>query len=172
MSKSVIVINGKGGVGKDTCVDAVAKKYVVLNCSSITPIKCVAEELGWDFYDKSDKARKFLSDLKLLSSEFNNFPFHYLLNKYTQFMNIEGADVMFVHIREPEEIAKFKARIPGCKTLLIKSNRVDRDFGNVADDNVENYDYDYVYHNDKTLDEVDDDFLRFFEERILEGEST
>ncbi len=167
MSKPIIVINGKGGVGKDTCVDAVAKKYVVLNCSSITPIKDVASLLGWDFDDKSDKARKFLSDLKLLSSKFNDFPFNYLIQRYKWFMDMESVDVMFVHIREPKEIAKFKAHVPGCKTLLIKSNRVNRDFGNVADDNVDNYDYDYVYHNDKPLDEVGDDFLSFFEERIL-----
>lgn len=172
MSKPVIVINGKGGVGKDTCVDAVATKYMVLNCSSIAPIKDVASLLGWDFDDKSDKARKFLSDLKLLSSKFNDFPFNYLIQRYKWFMTMENPQVLFVHIREPKEIAKFKDRVPGCKTLLIKSNRVDRVFGNMADDNVENYEYDYVYHNDKPLDEVDDDFLRFFEERIMEGEST
>ena len=172
MDKTVIVINGRGGVGKDTCVDAVARKYVVLNCSSITPIKVVAEELGWDFFDKSDKARKFLSDLKMLSSEFNNFPFKYLMNKYNWFMTSDTMKVMFVHIRESEEIAKFKANVPECKTLLIKSKRTERDFGNVADDNVDNYDYDYVYHNNKPLDEVDADFLKFFEEQILEGGST
>jgi len=172
MKKTVIVINGRGGVGKDTCVDAVARKYVVLNCSSIAPIKTVAEDLGWDFFDKSDKARKFLSDLKMLSSEYNDFPFKYLLNKYDWFMTSDTMKVMFVHIREPEEIAKFKANVPECKTLLIKSNRVERDFGNEADDNVDNYDYDYVYHNDKPLDEVDADFMKFFEEQILGGEST
>lgn len=172
MDKTVIVINGKGGVGKDTCVDAVARRYVALNCSSITPIKKAAEMLGWDYGDKSDKARKFLSDLKMLSSEFNNFPFSYLLNKYAWFMSTESIDVMFVHIREPKEIARFKECIPDCKTLLIKSNRTERDYGNVADDNVDNYDYDYVYHNDKPLDEVDADFLKFFEERILKGGST
>lgn len=169
MEKTVIVINGRGGVGKDTCVDAVSRKYVVLNCSSITPIKQAADILGWNFCDKSDKARKFLSDLKMLSSEFNDYPFIYLLKVHSQFMDSDKAEVMFVHIREPKEIAKFKARVPECKTLLIKSNRTERDYGNVADDNVDNYDYDYVYHNDKPLDEVETDFLKFFEERILKG---
>ena len=155
MQKKVIVINGRGGVGKDTCVDVVARKYVVLNCSSITPIKKAAEMLGWDYGDKSDKARKFLSDLKMASSEFNDFPFTYLLDKYRWFMETEGVDVMFVHIRE-----------------LIKSNRTERDYGNLADDNVDNYDYDFVYRNDKPLYEVEADFLKFFEEQIFRGDST
>lgn len=166
-NKYVIVINGKGGVGKDTCVDAVASKYVVLNCSSITPIKRAAELLGWDYDDKSDGARKFLSDLKMASSEYNDFPYRYLLNKYERFISYGSAQVMFVHIREPKEIARFKAKIPECKTLLIKSNRAERDFGNMADDGVDDYNYDYVYHNDKSLDEVTDDFLKFFENTIL-----
>lgn len=163
MEKKIIVINGRGGVGKDTCVDAVARKYVVLNCSSITPIKQAADILGWNFCDKSDKARKFLSDLKMLSSEFNDYPFIYLLKAHSHFMDLDKAEVMFVHIREPKEIAKFKARVPECKTLLIKSKRTERDYGNVADDNVDSYDYDYVYHNDKPLEEVEADFLEFFE---------
>jgi hypothetical protein len=41
----------------------------------------------------------------------------------------------------------------------------------VADDNVDSYEYDYVYHNDKPLAEVDDDFLSFFEENIMGKES-
>lgn len=166
-NKYVIVINGKGGVGKDTCVDAVASKYIVLNCSSITPIKRVAEILGWDYDDKSDGARKLLSDLKMASSKYNDFPYRYLLNKYEQFISGDSAQVMFVHIREPNEIARFKAKISECKTLLIKSRRTERVFGNVADDNVDNYDYDFVYYNDKPLDEVADDFLKFFENTIL-----
>lgn len=164
MEKKIIVINGKGAVGKDTLCDAVARKYVVLNCSSITPIKAVAEDLGWDRdNDKSDRARKFLSDLKMLSSQFNDFPFRYLMTKYDGFTADQNAQVMFVHIREPKEIAKFKAQVPNCKTLLVKSKRVERDFGNTADDNVDSYDYDYVYHNDKPLEEVEADFLEFFE---------
>ena len=162
-AKKVIVINGKGGVGKDTLCDAVSRKYAVLNCSSITPIKDAAEQLGWGSNDKSDKARKFLSDLKMLSSGFNDFPFNYLLDMYDWFVDNETAQVMFVHIREPEEIAKFKAKIPECKTLLVKSSRVERTFGNMADDNVDSYNYDYVYYNDKPLEEVEADFMEFFE---------
>ena len=47
MKKYVVIINGKGGVGKDTLCDIVSKKYCVNNVSSITPIKQIAQIGGW-----------------------------------------------------------------------------------------------------------------------------
>ena len=43
MNKIVIIINGRGGVGKDTLCDFAAKHYKVENISSITPIKDLAK---------------------------------------------------------------------------------------------------------------------------------
>ena len=48
MKKAVIVINGAGGVGKDTLCDLAAKHFNVYNVSSITPIKEIASLCGWD----------------------------------------------------------------------------------------------------------------------------
>jgi adenylate kinase len=62
MNKAVIIINGAGGVGKDTICDLAAKHFKVKNISSITPIKELAARCGWGG-EKDDKARKFLSDL-------------------------------------------------------------------------------------------------------------
>ena len=39
MKKTVIVINGAGGVGKDTLCEFAEKHFKVMNVSSITPIK-------------------------------------------------------------------------------------------------------------------------------------
>ena len=36
MEKRVVIINGKGGVGKDTLCNIIGKKYAVKNISSIT----------------------------------------------------------------------------------------------------------------------------------------
>lgn len=46
MNKIVIIINGRGGVGKDTLCDFAAKHYKVENISSITPIKDLAKLCG------------------------------------------------------------------------------------------------------------------------------
>ena len=48
MKKTVIVINGAGGVGKDTLCDAVALHLPTCNISSITPIKEIARTFGWN----------------------------------------------------------------------------------------------------------------------------
>ena len=43
MNKTVLVINGAGGVGKDTLCAMAAEKFRVENISSITPIKEIAK---------------------------------------------------------------------------------------------------------------------------------
>ena len=61
--KLVIVVNGSGGVGKDTLCNFVGEKYASESVSSIDPIKKLAAECGWDG-GKDDKSRRFLAELK------------------------------------------------------------------------------------------------------------
>ena len=86
MKKAVIVINGRGGVGKDTLCDMAAKSFKTLNVSSITPIKEIAKMCGWDGA-KDDKSRKFLADLKKLSVEYNDYPTVWAAEKYKEFLS-------------------------------------------------------------------------------------
>ena len=142
MEKTVIVINGAGGVGKDTLCEFAEKHFRVMNISSITPIKEVAAMCGWKG-EKSDKARKFLSDLKALSIEYNDYPTVWATEQYMKFLSSDF-EIMFVHIREAEEIEKFVAATAGkAKTLLIRGGeRMTKSvYGNASDDRVENYKY-------------------------------
>lgn len=158
-NKLTIIINGRGGVGKDTIVDIVSKHFDVVNLSSITPIKEIAKMYGGWAGGKELKDRKFLSDLKALFTAYNELPTKYLKEEYNKFIH-STSDVCFMHIREPEEIEKMVKALNGeCKTLLIKGRMDDKCYGNKSDDNVENYPYDYVYNNIKPLSEVEEDFL-------------
>ena len=144
MKKIAIVINGQGGVGKDTLCELAQESYSIYNVSSITPIKEIAKIFGWDGA-KDDKSRKFLADLKALSVDYNDYPTRWLKERYEEFLT-STHQIMFVHIREPEEIAKFVKATDGlAKTLLIRGGeRVRKSaYGNSADDLVENYFYDY-----------------------------
>jgi len=159
MKKVAIVINGAGGVGKDTLCELAAKHFKVKNISSITPIKEVAALCGWDG-TKDNKARKFLSDLKNLCVEYNNYPTVWAKRQYDDFLESDE-EIMFVHIREAEEIKKFvKATGGAARTLLVRGGKrmSNEKYGNVSDDEVENYNYDYYFLNENTLDVAEAEF--------------
>lgn len=158
--KKVIVINGKGGSGKDTMCEIANKKYSVMNISAITPIKHAASLIGWNG-EKTDAARKFLADLKELSVAYNDFPNRYLIAQYEDFLKSQH-QILFVHIRESDQIVRFISSIDGpVSTLLIRRPGQVSSYGNSADDNVESFDYDHIYVNSKPLTEVENDFLDF-----------
>ena len=165
MKKVCIVINGRGGVGKDTLCDFSAKHFKVKNVSSITPIKNIATMCGWDG-TKDNKSRKFLSDLKSLCIEYNDYPTRWAKGEYEEFL-ASDEDIMFVHIREPEEILKFvRATDNRAKTLLIRAGKrmSNEKYGNASDDSVEDYAYDYYYTNDKDLDLAEAEFVELLRE--------
>lgn len=163
--KIVIVINGKGGSGKDTICDIVSSQYETRNISSITPIKEIASAYGGWTGGKTDRDRKFLSDLKELFTKYNDLPTRYCVSEYKKFMSSPTEEVMFVHIREPEQIAHFTNSISGTPviTLLIRGGKSHENYGNKSDDMVENYNYDYVYDNTTTLEDLPSSFMHFFE---------
>ncbi|MCM1215932.1 MAG: hypothetical protein NC548_15605 [Lachnospiraceae bacterium] len=174
--KVIIIINGKGGVGKDTLINFTRLEYGgVSMISAIDPIKEIAKQYGYSENDKNDKARKFLSDLKRVFIEWNELPMQYLLSGIESF--VDGPDdILFIHIREKSEIDKLKDAIVKkyqCTkiklfTLLVKNKRIDdKTFGNESDDDVDNYNYDLIYHNDKILGAAKFDWLLFFEEKVV-----
>jgi hypothetical protein len=162
MKKTVFVINGAGGVGKDTLCHLAANHFKVYNVSSIDPIKEIAAMTGWAG-EKTDKARKFLSDLKRLTIDFNNYPTLWGKARFDEFMQSDN-EIMFFHIREAEEIKKYVEATGGlAKTLLIRGgDRMSKShYGNVSDDDVEKYDYDYYFVNDKSFEETEQAFCDF-----------
>ena len=169
MNKTVIVINGQGGCGKDTICNIMAKYYKIKNISTVDPIKDIAKYAGWNG-EKGDKARKMLAELKQVFIEYNDLPLNYVISECEKF-SLDENDVMFVHCRESEEIAKIVKALPlHTITLLVKRN--DKFFkrkvyGNYADDGVENYDYDFVYSgNNETTAQLEESFMKYFEETV------
>ena len=170
--KKVFVINGKGGSGKDTFVENVNKYIPSDNYSSIEYIRRIASLLGWDG-SKSDKNRKFLSDLKMLSTEYNDMPFQDMIQYINHFLisMYNTNELLFVHIREPKEI---KRLVEFCENINIdihtvyihNSKLISRTYNNDADDNTEDYAYDYIVDNSSDLEHLDcevRDFIKYFE---------
>ncbi|MBQ8350846.1 MAG: hypothetical protein IJY20_02225 [Clostridia bacterium] len=161
MKKLVFVINGRGGVGKDTLCDFAARAFSVKNVSSITPVKELAAQVGWQG-EKTDRARRFLSDLKALLVDYNDYPTVWATEQYHAFL-ASDAQIMFLHIREGKEIDKFVRATAGqAKTLLIRRAAVHQEaYGNRSDDEVENYTYDYIFDNDLPLEEAEGAFVSY-----------
>ena len=84
MKKLVMVMNGKGGVGKDALCQALESRFSVVNISSITPIKEIASQHGWQG-EKTPEARRFLAELKRVFVEYNDLPTRYLVEQYGAF---------------------------------------------------------------------------------------
>ena len=162
------ILNGTACSGKDLFVQIVSDylseqtpPIQVKNISSVDNIKKAAELLGWDGV-KNEKGRKFLSDLKDISTALYDAPMKYMESYLTPHWN---KCVKFFHIREPFEITKFVTKYPATKTILIKRKNV-VEYDNHADAKVEDYDYDYIIYNYGTLEEYKEIVEKFCEERI------
>ena len=152
--KKVYIINGAAGVGKDTFVE-IAKYFFFLhgalttfNISSVDKVKEAAILLGWDEI-KDEKGRKFLSDLKDISTENYEGPYHYMLNK----INSKNEGIFFLHIRENQEIKKFVERNPDTKTIAVIRDNVTT-YNNHADKNAYDYDYDIIINNLSSIQDL------------------
>ena len=163
MEKKIVIINGSGGVGKDTFVEFCNEFVAVKNISSVDKVKESAKILvGWNG-EKDDKSRKLLVDLKALSIAYNDYPMRYIQEEMEKFRQHPEEKIMFVHIREISEIEKVKQMLQA-KTLLITSARVEKIMTNHSDANVEQYQYDYSITNDGTLEELKEKAKQFVRE--------
>lgn len=160
IQKQIYVINGSGGVGKDTFVELVSvelnnllkKFHTVVNFSSVDKVKEIAKEIGWNG-GKTEKDRKFLSDLKALTKNYCDMPFNSMKDKVSEFLNDSKTYVLFLHIREPEEIRRAVEEF-GAKTILIIRNQAKQITSNNSDKNVFDYVYDFTIDNSGTIEDL------------------
>lgn len=174
----VVIINGMPMVGKDQfcnyCMDYMTKKGIKGGIiSTVDLVKEIATSLGWDGI-KTPKDRKFLSDLKNLLTEWNDVPFTFIQKSiretylhFTQKLQVpQDRIIFFVHCREPEEIKRF-VEVYGATTLIIRRKEYeDLKQSNDSDKNVLNFKYDYEIYNDKGLDELQMEAIKFVDEMV------
>lgn len=161
----IVVINGKGGCGKDTfvtmCRDVLGITKI-LNVSTVDFVKEVAEHCGWDG-TKTPENRKFLSDLKDVLTQWNDVPLKKVCQDIKTWQHIWIASgeydkaVVFIHCREPKEIKKLCKELNTYNpiTLLIRRDAAESvEQMNHADNEVLNYEYDYTIPNNGSLSEL------------------
>ena len=141
--------------------------------STIDFVKRIVMQVGWNGL-KEPKDRKFLSDLKDLLTEYNDAPFTIVEEQirqtyfhFTKEMGVpEDKIVFFVHCREPKEIQKFVDRL-GAETLIIRREEVEKlPQSNHADEEVLNYTYTYEIKNDKGIEELEKEAMKFVDNLV------
>ena len=151
--KKIYILNGVGCSGKDTFVTYLSKYVSTYKYSIVDLVKEVAKHLGWDG-SKTEKDRKFLSDLVDLATKYNDIPYKDVASIVRDFKNnlIED-EVLIIDMRDPKDIARAVETF-GAETILIRNPNVRKIESNHADRDVENYEYDYIIENDGTLEQL------------------
>lgn len=166
----VVIVNGKPGVGKTTfencCEDILGSAYCNYR-STVDKVKELAIEAGWHG-EKDLKARKMLSDLKDLFTEYNDMPLKDIIKYLSGWENDLAyygvgyrSHVLFVDDREPEHIDRLKKELNAITVLVRRPGDDEVLVSNHADANVFNYDYDYVIENDGDLHNLENEAQRF-----------
>ena len=164
--KKIFIVNGKPRAGKDTFAELLGKHCRVFKYSSVDKVKQIAAKCGWDG-GKTDKDRKFLADLKRITTEFNDMSYDDVAEKVAYFLKTDFFDVMLIDIREPEEIERAIEGY-GAEAIYINNVNVPMVTSNESDANVNNFVYDYIIANDGTLDEFAETVKDFYN-RIVRG---
>lgn len=186
----VVIINGKPQSGKDTfckyaqgyCDDDESANTLII--SSVDPLKEMLTQLGWDG-TKTDKIRDMLMDMKQLWVQNQDGPTMFLFNNILEFHKAcTGEDnIVFVHIREPEEIKKLVNALTGFESMgidvisLLVIRKDGEDTPNQpaetrrSDDEalINSYEYDVTINNDEDLIKLQE-LAAEFVDKLLEDE--
>lgn len=186
----VVIINGKPQSGKDTfckyaqgyCDDDESANTLII--SSVDPLKEMLTQLGWDG-TKTDKIRDMLMDMKQLWVQNQDGPTMFLFNNILEFHKAyTGEDnIVFVHIREPEEIKKLVNALTGFESmgidvislLIIRGSGEDTPNQPAetrrSDDEalINSYEYDVTINNDEDLIKLQE-LAAEFVDKLLEDE--
>jgi hypothetical protein len=159
MNKRIVIINGNGGVGKDFFVNLCSKYKKTKKAATIDKIKEAAKILISYNRETDEKTRKFLSDLKILTDEYNDSVIEYLLEKVKEFEK-DSSEILFLFIREARDIKAIKKEI-NAVTLLITNKNKKFISSNIGDGGVLDYKYDYVIENTFVEKEFDKEAKKF-----------
>ena len=155
MIKKVFITNGSAENGKDSFADFVGKYIPTYKYSSIDLVKEMFEVVGVTKDDKTEKKRKLWSDGKDLLTAYDDIPFKDITSIVADFKNNKiETEVLFIDIREPEEISRAVESFVA-ETILVRKPDAKKIESNHADRDVENYEYDYIIENDGTLEQLD-----------------
>ena len=155
MDNQIFILNGAAGSGKDTFAQMCNLYIPTYHYYIVSSVKEVAEQLGCNVQDKTEKTRKFLSDLFDLSMEYNNYPLYRVEKIIADFLRDTDSKnaIAFIDVRNPTDIKRLVDKYD-FKTVLVRNDNVKKIESNHADKNVSDYQYDYYIDNNGTLSQL------------------
>lgn len=162
----IVILNGAPTSGKDSLVERCASllpEGACLNISTVDYVKQIATDMGWDG-TKTSENRRFLSELKDTLTHWKDLPFKDTVGRVGDFvgdilnnkLDLYEKSVVFIHCREPEEIARLQEKLQAI-TVLVRRDVVDNsEQSNHADSEVDNFGYNIIVENNGTLDDLMD----------------
>lgn len=168
MSVHIVVVNGRPCSGKTTfeklCMEELTYADIY---STIDFVKKIATECGWDG-EKTDRNRKFLSDLKDLLTDWADVPYESVLKKKASIEQelksyyLDDIDyILFVDSREPEEIDRFEKLLDAVSVVVRRPEVESEPTSNHADENVLRHIYNYTIWNDGTIEDLKNKVISF-----------
>lgn len=187
--RKLVITNGTGGAGKDTFCQMVKKElegigFETWRYSYVDFTRNMLQEFAdIDTSKKTDKDRKLLAAINRALEEYDDIPFKdccslvedFLLSYQKRFEPTtdtyvkNDADFIFLDVRVPEIIDRFKEKYTNVYTVIIDNGKLTD--STPEDLNVKNYVYDYTIDNTGTLCDLEQqahDFVNF----ILNQEDT
>lgn len=156
----VFVLNGHGRAGKDTAAGYMmetltSRGWSTANLSSVSLVKSVLTDLHVPWERKTPAERDLMAGMQAALLKYDWLPLKWLRDEIETRSMIASKGAYFVHIREPDAIAKFKelmaeGGIP-VRTVLVDRPGIAPCLSNSADAAVETQTYDLILKNDGSL---------------------
>jgi hypothetical protein len=168
----VVCINGFPLSGKDTFViscQAVAHPNTYIrHISTVDKAKEALKLLGWTGVEKTEEVRQALHTLKMISNSLFNGSKAYVEDSIQAMLHIAYRGVLFIDSREPIELAEMKKLFNATCILVSRPKSELTTVQTFADQNVLNFDYDYIVDNSGTLAELRETSKRFLRQLFEE----
>ena len=166
--KKIFIINGMAGSGKDTFVSFLNEIIPTKHISIVDKVKETAKMLGWNG-EKTEKDRKFLSDIKLATDKYDDRNYEYIKEQVKDFLEDKTGkyEVLCIDMREKHQILQ-AIKDFGATSVLVYRNNVKNIMSNPADANVFNMKYDIVVRNNGTLEEFKERTKEFADKYVVE----
>ena len=155
----MVIVNGFPRSGKDEffkmCANIGIDRFpdlFISKISSVDPVKRAMKELGIEMNIKDDAYRNTASEIKRIWDENYDGSLNYIKSMWRRSL-ITPNHVLFVDIREPENIKKVKESFENVITVFIDRKEAEKNLtaGNESDQNVKKFEYDFVIDNNGSI---------------------